>query len=83
MKKAVLLLLTFSFALMLGIGITVSLPSNAHACQCEFPYVLIPTCDTGPNCTNPAYPYYMYKQSVPCPGCYVFNNCYNGVKAGC
>ena len=86
MKKSMLILSTFLFAVVIGTGIAISFAEDASACICEGPFVIILSCDTGPNCISPIYPYYAYAEGHCGPignPCQLFAFCHNGIKAGC
>ena len=86
MKKLIGLLLTLSFAVLIGVGASVMIAQDAQAAICIAPYLLIQTCNTGPLCTDPAYPYYIDKWGTNArtgKPCYLFGGCHDGVHAGC
>ena len=83
MKKAKLFIVMFLIAIIMGTGASLLVVEDAQACMCEGLYWVVLSCDTGPNCTNPSYPYYTYKENYSCGHCYIWIGCNNGVKAGC
>ncbi|MEW5922971.1 MAG: hypothetical protein AB1746_03200 [Candidatus Zixiibacteriota bacterium] len=63
MKKVTSIFFVFLFACMLGAGLSTFLADKAIASDPPFCDIFEHedyTCDTGPNCTNPEYPYYWY-----------------------
>ncbi len=56
MKKLIALATLFVMVFALAVGITLMSTESAHA----FPTIIYCSRVTGPNCTNPANPYYLY-----------------------
>lgn len=89
MKKTAIFSMLFLFTMGMTAGIVVGLSDTAQAIgQCSGPCLSKTTCslDTGPACTNPSQPYYVYVEStctggpLNCPWVHKQQcDCWNGV----
>lgn len=88
MKKLVVLSSVFVFVFAFSVGMSLMLAENSEAIWlCEFQCTGSFQCtfDTGPNCTNPNWPYYVYFKPtcgggpLNCPGTKYWVACWDGV----
>ncbi len=63
-----LFLLAFVAAFSLSMTMGGSVQAGSGNCKSYCAYELVCSTDTGPYCTNPAYPYYMYEMNPYCVG---------------